>query len=103
VGDHVALSAGTGTWRDAYARRGRKYTAVHEGGPADGAELAVIGTPLPQTRLYATEAARQGKVVVLHRYVLFVLPAIDRAVYTYSGTTEQAGPVAGQKENPAWS
>lgn len=93
----------TGTWRDTYTRRGRKYIAVHQGGPADGTELTITGQPLPQTRLYATAAERRQAKVTLARYVLHVLPDLDTAVYRYTGTWERVGPVPGAKESPAWS
>jgi hypothetical protein len=93
----------TGTWRDTYTRRGRKYTAVHQGGPADGAELTITGQPLPQYRHWAPAAQRRQPKVELARYVLHVLPDLDTAVYRYTGLYERPGPVPGLKDSPAWS
>jgi hypothetical protein len=93
----------TGTWRDTYTRRGKKYQATHHGGPADGAELTITGQPLPQYRHWAPAAQRRQSNVTLARYVLHVLPTLDTVIYRYTGTYERPGPVPGDKENPAWS
>jgi hypothetical protein len=93
----------TGTWRDTYGRRGRKYQAIHQGGPVDGAELTITGQPLPQFRHWAPAGDRRQANVKLARYVLHVLPDLDTAVYRYTGTYERTGPVPGDSESPAWS
>jgi hypothetical protein len=93
----------TGTWKDAYAKRGRKFTATHLGGPADGASLTITGSPLPQARFYAPTAERKLPRVQLARYVLHVMPEIGKVIYLHTGQEEREGPVPGQKDSPAWS
>jgi hypothetical protein len=94
---------GTGTWRDTYTRRGRKFTAFHEGGPADGTRLVILGSPLPQARFYALPAERRKTKVQLARYVLHVVPELGKVLYVYTGTDEREGPLPGHTDSPAWS
>lgn len=81
-------------------------TAVHSGGPADGARVRIDGTPQPQVRYWAPEQARAFTGwVELARYV-FVPPRDGRwCRYMYTGVQQVWGPVPSEPAAgaPGWS
>lgn len=80
--------------------------AVHEGGPADGAQVTIEGRPQPQVRYWAPEPARKADGWVdLARYV-FVPPRDGKwCRYTYTGVQQVRGPVPSTdaEKAPGWS
>jgi hypothetical protein len=77
--------------------------AVHEGGPADGATLAVERAVPVRYHLPAPDRQHRGWLT-LARYV-FVPPRDGpRCRYRYTGTHQVQGPVpAGEAAHPDWS